>query len=37
MLVSSIFSDKTPCRPVTFNGMHGVIVQKIELFITTAV
>jgi hypothetical protein len=26
-----------PKRPLTFNGLHGVISQKMELFITTAV
>jgi hypothetical protein len=25
-----------PKRPVNFNGLHGVISQKIELFIATA-
>jgi hypothetical protein len=29
--------DVPPKRRLTFNGLHGVISQKIELFITTAV
>jgi hypothetical protein len=28
--------DYPPKRRLTFNGLHGVISQKIELFITTA-
>jgi hypothetical protein len=41
--MSSIESQPTflevvpPKRWMTFNGLHGVISQKIELFITTAV
>jgi hypothetical protein len=27
----------SPKRQLTFNGLHGIISQKIELFITTAV
>jgi hypothetical protein len=31
---SSIFWDKTLCSQMIFNGVHGVIFQKTELFIT---
>jgi hypothetical protein len=32
-----IFWDTTPFSPLTLNGLHGIISQKTELFITTAV
>jgi hypothetical protein len=32
VMKSSMFWDITPCSPLTFNGLHGVIWQKIEFF-----
>jgi hypothetical protein len=33
VIKSSIFWDIMPCILLTFNGLHGVISEKIELFI----
>jgi hypothetical protein len=35
--MTTIFWDIPLCSPLTLNGLHGVISQKIVLFITTAV
>jgi hypothetical protein len=32
VMKSSIFWDIMPCSPLTFNGLQGLISQKIELF-----
>jgi hypothetical protein len=37
MYLKIIFWDMTPCSPLSCNGLHGVISQKMILFITTAV
>jgi hypothetical protein len=37
LMKSSMFWDIAPCIPLTFNGLHAVISQKMELFITIAV
>jgi hypothetical protein len=32
VMKSSVFWDKTPCSWFTFNGLHGFISLKIEVF-----